>query len=115
MEGRETGIVKWFDSKKGYGFIERDFGGDIFVHYSSLKGEGFRKLEEGQKVEYIAEEKSKNKGPQAFELVILEEAPGSETENDAETDNEEEIKDESGVEEESEEVSDEENEEESEE
>ena len=111
MEGRETGIVKWFDSKKGYGFIERDFGGDIFVHYSSLKGEGFRKLEEGQKVEYIAEEKSKNKGPQAFELVILEEAPGSETENDEEIEDEEK----SGVEEESEEESDEENDEENEE
>ena len=78
MAEKETGVVKWFDSKKGYGFIERDFGGDIFVHYTSLSGEGFRKLEEGQRVEYVAEEKGK--GPQAFEVVILETPGEDETE-----------------------------------
>jgi CspA family cold shock protein len=53
MEKRETGKVKWFDSKKGFGFIERDGGEDVFVHFKSIRGEGYRSLEEGQKVEFI--------------------------------------------------------------
>ena len=46
------GKVKWFNKQKGYGFIEGDNGRDIFVHFSSIKGEGFRTLEEGQSVEF---------------------------------------------------------------
>jgi CspA family cold shock protein len=59
MEGR----VKWFDGKKGYGFIEKDEGGDVFVHFSSISGGGFRSLEEGQRVEF--DEEQGTKGPQA--------------------------------------------------
>ncbi|MFQ6676162.1 MAG: cold-shock protein, partial [Fidelibacterota bacterium] len=51
MEERESGIVKWFNPRKGYGFIQRENGGDVFVHYSSIRGDGWRTLEEGEKVE----------------------------------------------------------------
>ena len=47
-----TGTVKWFNSDKGYGFISRDGGADVFVHYSAIQGEGYRNVEEGQKVEF---------------------------------------------------------------
>lgn len=63
---REIGTVKWFNSTKGYGFIERDAGGDIFVHYTSIQGEGYRTLEEGQKVEFTVVEGQK--GPQAQDV-----------------------------------------------
>lgn len=46
------GTVKWFNSRKGYGFIEQDSGGDIFVHFSEIKEEGYKSLEEGQKVSF---------------------------------------------------------------
>ena len=49
---RITGKVKWFNNAKGYGFIERDGGSDVFVHYSAIQGDGFRSLEEGQAVEF---------------------------------------------------------------
>jgi len=49
---RETGRVKWFNNKKGYGFIERQEGGDVFVHYTAIKSEGFRSLEEGEMVTF---------------------------------------------------------------
>lgn len=49
---RESGTVKWFDASKGYGFIIRESGDDIFVHYTSIRGNGYRTLEEGQKVEF---------------------------------------------------------------
>ena len=52
MAERETGTVKWFNASKGYGFIERDQGEDLFVHYSEILGEGYRTLEEGQRVEF---------------------------------------------------------------
>jgi len=63
-----TGKVKWFDAKKGYGFIEMDNGGgDIFVHFSSISGDGFKTLEEGQKVQFdIGEGK---KGKQALNVT----------------------------------------------
>lgn len=54
--GRHTGRVKWFDGRKGYGFILEDAGGEIFVHFSGILGQGFKRLEEGQLVEYDIEE-----------------------------------------------------------
>lgn len=52
MSERETGTVKWFDERKGYGFIERDTGDDIFVHHSQIEGTGSRTLNEGDRVEF---------------------------------------------------------------
>ena len=54
-----TGTVKWFDSKKGYGFITADNGQDVFVHYTGIKGEGFRTLEEGERVSFNVTESDK--------------------------------------------------------
>ncbi|WP_456455188.1 cold-shock protein [Thermovibrio sp.] len=54
-----TGTVKWFDSKKGYGFITADNGQDIFVHYTGISGEGFRSLEEGERVSFTITESEK--------------------------------------------------------
>ena len=59
----ETGVVKWFNLKKGYGFITRETGEDIFVHYTGIIGDGFRALNKGDRVEFEPEES--NKGPQA--------------------------------------------------
>jgi CspA family cold shock protein len=56
---RETGTVKWFNDGKGYGFISRDEGDDVFVHYSAVQMEGFRSLREGQRVEFAVEETPK--------------------------------------------------------
>ncbi|MFO7952608.1 MAG: cold-shock protein [Bacillota bacterium] len=61
------GKVKWFNSEKGYGFIEVDEGKDVFVHYSEIQEEGFRTLEEGQVVEFESVEG--NRGPQAANVV----------------------------------------------
>lgn len=69
MSERESGTVKWFDSAKGYGFIERESGDDVFVHYSAILGVGFRNLEEGQRVEFTVEEGEK--GPQAASVTPL--------------------------------------------
>ena len=63
MEQRETGTVKWFNGQKGYGFVTRDSGGDVFVHYSAIEGHGFRSLEEGDRVEFSVEQGQK--GPAA--------------------------------------------------
>ena len=52
MAGRESGTVKWFNNDKGYGFISRDQGDDVFVHHTAISGNGFRTLEEGAKVEF---------------------------------------------------------------
>ena len=60
---RLTGNVKWFDNKKGYGFIEQEDGDDVFVHYSAIEEEGFKSLEEGQEVEFEIVEGER--GPQA--------------------------------------------------
>jgi CspA family cold shock protein len=64
--GRETGIVKWFNDKKGYGFISRDSGDDVFVHHSSIVAEGFRSLAEGDRVEFAITQE--NKGQAAVEV-----------------------------------------------
>ena len=69
MTERVTGTVKWFSRAKGYGFIEREGGDDVFVHFSAIRGEGFRNLEEGDKVEFTIE--SSPKGPHAANVVRL--------------------------------------------
>ena len=66
MPDRETGTVKWFNATKGYGFIEREAGGDVFVHYSAIDGSGYRSLEEGQQVEFTVVQG--DKGPQAQDV-----------------------------------------------
>jgi CspA family cold shock protein len=67
MSDRITGTVKWFNGGKGYGFISREGGPDVFVHFSAIQGEGFKNLEEGQKVEFTVEQGPK--GPQAVNVV----------------------------------------------
>lgn len=68
-EERFTGTVKWFNATKGYGFIGREEGEDVFVHFSALQMEGYKKLEENQQVEFTVEEGPK--GLQAAEVVVL--------------------------------------------
>ena len=67
MAEKEFGTVKWFNGSKGYGFIERDEGDDIFVHYSAIQGDGYRNLEEGQRVEFSVVQG--HKGLQAQDVV----------------------------------------------
>ncbi|MEJ5225763.1 MAG: cold-shock protein [Anaerolineales bacterium] len=69
MSTRITGTVKWFNGSKGYGFIARDGGPDVFVHFSAIQGDGFRNLEEGQKVEFTVEQGPK--GLQAANVVTV--------------------------------------------
>ncbi|CAM5215836.1 Putative cold-shock DNA-binding protein OS=Ureibacillus acetophenoni OX=614649 GN=SAMN05877842_106150 PE=4 SV=1 [Ureibacillus acetophenoni] len=64
----EHGKVKWFNSEKGFGFIERENGDDVFVHFSSIQGEGFKSLEEGQNVTFEIEDGQR--GPQAKNVQI---------------------------------------------
>ena len=64
-----NGTVKWFNAEKGYGFIEREDGGDVFVHFSAIQGEGFKTLEEGQAVEFDVVQG--NRGEQAANVVRL--------------------------------------------
>ena len=66
-----TGMVKWFDEKKGFGFITEDGGKDVFVHYSAILGDGFRKLAEGDKVTFEIKEGAK--GPQADQVQAVRE------------------------------------------
>lgn len=66
-----TGTVKWFSAEKGYGFIEQEGGDDVFVHFSAIKTEGFKTLEEGQKVNF--EITKGERGPQAVDVEISEE------------------------------------------
>ncbi|MCK5391053.1 MAG: cold-shock protein [Deltaproteobacteria bacterium] len=67
MADRETGIVKWFNSDKGFGFIERDNADDVFAHYSEINDTGYRSLDEGQRVEFTVVDGQK--GPQAQNIV----------------------------------------------
>jgi len=67
---RETGTVKWFNESKGYGFIARESGDDVFVHFSAIQGEGFRTLEENQRVEFSVEEDPK--GLRAANVQVLD-------------------------------------------
>ncbi|MEW5830676.1 MAG: cold-shock protein [Chloroflexota bacterium] len=67
MSDRIIGTVKWFNGTKGYGFIAREGGPDVFVHFSAIEGNGFRNLDEGQKVEFTVEQGPK--GPQAANVV----------------------------------------------
>ncbi len=66
---RSTGTVKWFNETKGFGFIEREDGPDVFVHFSAIKGDGFKTLADGQKVEFTVTQGQK--GPQASDVVPL--------------------------------------------
>ncbi len=61
---REQGTVKWFNESKGYGFIQRSSGDDVFVHYSAIKGEGYRTLQDGSQVEFEVEQ-----GPKGLQAV----------------------------------------------
>ena len=80
MSARILGTVKWFSRVKGYGFISPDGGDkDVFVHYSAISGDGYRNLEEGQRVEFAIEDSPK--GPQAADVVDLgaEEVPAAQS------------------------------------
>lgn len=67
MSDRQTGTVKWFNAAKGYGFIGRPDGEDVFVHFSAIKMDGYRRLEEGQKVEFSIEQ-----GPKGLQAANVE-------------------------------------------
>ncbi len=69
MSERIIGTVKWFNGSKGYGFISHEGGKDVFVHFSAIQGDGFKNLNEGQKVEFTVEQGPK--GPQAANVVIV--------------------------------------------
>ena len=69
MSERIIGTVKWFNESRGYGFLEREEGEDVFVHYTAIQGDGFRTLTEGQQVEFSVEKGPK--GLQATEVVPL--------------------------------------------
>jgi CspA family cold shock protein len=63
----ESGIVKWFNGSKGYGFITRESGDDVFVHYRAIKGEGFKSLDEGDHVQFEVEQ-----GPKGLQAISVE-------------------------------------------
>lgn len=69
MADRENGTVKWFNDAKGFGFIQRADGGDVFVHHTAIQADGFRTLQEGQQVEFEVVEGQK--GPAAENVVPL--------------------------------------------
>ncbi len=69
MAERFVGTVKWFNTQKGYGFLSREGGEDVFVHYTAIQGQGFRNLVEGQKVEFSVEKTPK--GLQAVNVLLV--------------------------------------------
>jgi CspA family cold shock protein len=69
MSERIVGTVKWFNGDKGFGFIEREDGPDVFVHYSAIQGDGYRNLDEGQRVEFTIEQGPK--GLQAANVTAI--------------------------------------------
>lgn len=69
MSEQQTGIVKWFSDEKGYGFIQRDSGADVFVHFRAIQGSGFKALQEGQRVKFDVVDGQK--GPQADNVAVL--------------------------------------------
>lgn len=69
MSNTVTGTVKWFNESKGFGFIERESGSDVFAHFRAINGDGFKTLNEGQKVEFTVTEGAK--GPQAENINII--------------------------------------------
>ncbi|MGB2983838.1 MAG: cold-shock protein [Candidatus Bipolaricaulia bacterium] len=69
MSERETGTVKWFNDDKGFGFVERENGEDVFVHFSSIRGDGYKSLNDGQKVEFTVGQG--DKGPQALDVTVV--------------------------------------------
>jgi CspA family cold shock protein len=69
MSEKQQGTVKWFNGSKGYGFIEREDGDDLFVHYNSILGDGYRNLDEGQRVEFNVVQGQK--GLQAQDVVAI--------------------------------------------
>lgn len=70
MAAREIGTVKWFNNEKGFGFIQREKGPDVFVHFKSITGEGYKSLSEGQRVEFTVTQGPK--GPQAEDVKIID-------------------------------------------
>lgn len=68
MSAKESGTVKWFNEEKGFGFITRESGPDLFVHFSSIQGDGFKTLPEGQAVTFIVTQGQK--GPQAEQVEL---------------------------------------------
>ena len=66
MSDRILGTVKWFNGSKGYGFLAREGGADVFVHFSAIQGDGFKNLEEGQKVEFTIEQ-----GPKGLQAAYV--------------------------------------------
>jgi len=69
MSNLQTGVVKWFNEEKGFGFIQQEQGADVFVHFSAINKEGFRTLAEGQKVQFSVTQGKK--GPQAENVTPL--------------------------------------------
>lgn len=70
MAVRERGTVKWFNNSKGFGFIQRDKGEDVFVHFRAITGDGYKSLTEGQRVEFTVTQGQK--GPQAENVTVVE-------------------------------------------
>ena len=69
MSDKITGTVKWFNENKGFGFIEREGGPDVYAHFSAIQSEGYKTLAEGQRVEFIVTDGQK--GPQAEQIIAL--------------------------------------------
>jgi CspA family cold shock protein len=69
MSNRQSGTVKWFNDAKGFGFITPESGADLFVHFRAIQGNGFKSLQEGQKVTFVATQGPK--GPQADEVIAV--------------------------------------------